>query len=127
MIRGKSDSNTPYVKLDKENCKLTIMGKSYPEDASLFYTPLVEEIETCKKGLKESKITIKIALEIMNSVSAKYVFHIIKNIYESAKETDIIWYYEVDDECMLEEGGYFEESFPNSKFKLIEVEDLRKI
>jgi len=119
--------NTPYIKLDKENCKLTIIGKSYPEDASLFYTPLVEEIETCKKNLKKSKITIKIALEIMNSVSAKYVFHIIKNIYESAKETDIIWYYEVDDECMLEEGGYFEESFPNSNFKLIEVKNLREI
>ena len=123
----KGGLNTPYIKLDKENCKLTIIGKSYPEDASLFYTPLVEEIETCKKDLEKSKITIKIALEIMNSVSAKYVFHIIKNIYESAKETDIIWYYEVDDECMLEEGGYFEESFPNSNFKLIEVKNLREI
>ena len=127
MIRGKSDSNTPYVKLDKENCKLTIIGKSYPEDASLFYTPLVEEIETCKNDLSKSKIIIKIALEIMNSVSAKFIFHVIKNIYESAKETEINWYYESDDECMLEEGGYFKESFPNSDFKLIEVSDLRSI
>jgi hypothetical protein len=123
----KEGLNTPYIKLDKESCKLTIIGKSYPEDASLFYTPLVEEIETCKKDLKESKITIKIALEIMNSVSTKYLFQVIKEIYSLAKETEINWYYEADDECMLEEGGYFEESFPNSKFKLIEVEDLRKI
>ena len=119
--------NTPYIKLDKENCKLTIIGKSYPEDASLFYTPLVEEIETCKNDLSKSKIIIKIALEIMNSVSAKYIFHVIKNIYKSAKETEINWYYEADDDCMLEEGGYFKESFPNSDFKLIEVSDLRSI
>jgi hypothetical protein len=119
--------NTPYIKLDKENCKLTIIGKSYPEDASLFYTPLVEEIETCKKNLKKSKITIKIALEIMNSVSTKYLFQVMKEIYESAKETEINWYYESDDECMLEEGSYFEDSFPNSKFKLIEVKNLREI
>ena len=125
IIREKL--NTPYIKLDKESCKLTIIGKSYPEDASLFYTPLVEEIETCKKDLKESKITIKIALEIMNSVSTKYLFQVIKEIYESAKETEIKWYYEADDECMLEEGGYFEDSFPDSKFKLIEVAAFRNL
>ena len=125
IIREKL--NTPYIKLDKETCKLTIIGKSYPEDASLFYTPLVEEIETCKKDLKESKITIKIALEIMNSVSTKYIFQVIKEIYESAKETEINWYYEADDECMLEEGGYFEDSFPDSNFKLMEVKNLREI
>ena len=127
MIRGKSNSNTPYIKLDKENCKLTIIGKSYPEDASLFYMPLVEEIETCKKDLGKSKIIIKLALEIMNSVSSKLIFHIIKEIYESAKETEINWYYEADDECMLEEGGYFKDSFPNSNFNLIGVSDLRAI
>jgi hypothetical protein len=125
IIREKL--NTPYIKLDKERCKLTIIGKSYPEDAALFYTPLVEEIKTCKKDLKESKITIKIALEIMNSVSTKYLFQIIKDIYKSAKETEIKWYYEADDECMLEEGNIYKESFPDSKFKLLEVEDLRKI
>lgn len=123
----KERSNTPYIKLDKEFCKLTIMGKSYPEDASLFYIPLVEEIETCKKDLSKSKITIKIALEIMNSVSTKYLLQIIKEIYESAKETEINWYYEADDECMLEEGSYFEDSFPDSNFKLIKVKNLREI
>ena len=125
IIREKL--NTPYIKLDKESCKLTIIGKSYPEDASLFYTPLVEEIETCKKDLKESKITIKIALEIMNSVSTKYLFQVIKEIYESAKETVIDWYYEEEDEDMEEAGENFKSSFPKSNFNLIEVGDLRKI
>jgi hypothetical protein len=42
-------------------------------------------------------------------------------------DTEVSWYYESDDESMLEEGNYLKSSFPNSKFKLIEVEDLRKI
>ena len=125
IIREKL--NTPYIKLDKESCKLTIIGKSYPEDATLFYTPLVEEIDKCKSDLSKSKITIKIALEIMNSVSTKYLFQVIKEIYESAKETVIDWYYEEEDEDMEEAGENFKSSFPKSNFNLIEVGDLRKI
>jgi len=127
MIIIKGELSTPYVKLDKENCTLTIIGKSYPENPSTFYTPLVEEIETCKKDLEKSKITIKIALEIMNSVSTKYLFQVIKEIYESAKETVIDWYYEEEDEDMEEAGENFKSSFPKSNFNLIEVGDLRKI
>ena len=125
IIREKL--NTPYIKFDKESCKLTIIGKSYPEDATLFYTPLVEEIGKCKSDLSKSKITIKLALEILNSVSTKYLFNLVKVLYESAMDTEVNWYYESDDESMLEEGNYLKSSFPNSKFKLIEVEDLRKI
>ena len=33
----KRKLNTPYVKLDKEKCILTIAGRSYPESPSLFY------------------------------------------------------------------------------------------
>ena len=63
----------------------------------------------------------------MNSGSTKYIFRLVKDLYELSTDMEILWYYEVDDESMLEEGQIYEESFPNSKFKLIEVEDLRKI
>ena len=123
----KDGLNTPYVKLDKETCTLTILGKSYPEHPSLFYDPIVEEIDKCKSDLSKSSITIKIALEILNSVSTKYLFNVIKELYESAMETKVNWYYEVDDESMLEEGNHLKSSFPKSNFNLISVEDLRKI
>jgi hypothetical protein len=127
MMIIKGELSTPYVKLDKENCLLTIIGKSYPEHPSLFYDPIVEEIDKCKSDLSKSKITIKIALEILNSVSTKYLFHLVKELYESAMETEVNWYYESDDESMLEEGNYLKSSFPKSDFRLIGVEDLREI
>ena len=123
----KGELSTPYVELDKENCILTTIGKSYPEDASLFYDPIVEEIDKCKSDLSKSKITIKLALEILNSVSTKYLFHLVKGLYESARATEVNWYYEEDDESMLEEGNYLKSSFPKSDFRLIGVEDLREI
>ena len=65
----KEGANTPYVKLDKENCVLTFMGKSYPEHPDTFYEPILAEIEKCKESLTNSKITFNIALEMLNSVS----------------------------------------------------------
>ena len=127
MIRGKSDSNTPYVKLDMEGGNLTIIGRSYPEHPELFYDPLLLELSEYKGQLKFPKFTLKIALEIMNSGSTKYIFRLVKDLYELSTDMEILWYYEVEDESMLEEGLIYKESFPNSKFTLIEVEDLRKI
>lgn len=123
----KEKLTTPYVKLDKENCTLTFMGRSYPEHPALFYDPIIEKVEGYKESLSNSTIKVNIALEIMNSVSIKYLFHLIKDLYKSAMKIEIKWYYEKDDENMLEEGNYLESLLPKSKFKLIGVDDLRKI
>jgi hypothetical protein len=123
----KEGLNTPYVKLDKGNCTITFMGKSYPEHPDTFYVPIVEEVERCKGSLINSKITFNIALEMLNSVSTKYLFHIVKDLYESAMDMEVNWYYEEDDESMLLEGDYLKSLLPKSKFKLISVEDLREI
>lgn len=123
----KEELSTPYIKLDKEKCILTLKGKSYPEHPDLFYDPIVDEIERCKENLTNTKITINMALEILNSVSTKYIFHLVKSLYKSAMETEVKWYYEKDDESMLEEGNYLKSLLPGSNFKLISVEDLRAI
>jgi hypothetical protein len=119
--------NKPYVKLDKENCTLTLKGKSYPEHPSTFYNPILEELEKCSEYMEGAVITIDLALEIMNSVSTKYIYHMLKTINESAKNLIINWYYEEDDEDMKEEAQLFQGAFPNSEFKIICVEDLMKV
>jgi hypothetical protein len=121
----KEGLTTPYIKLDKENCTLTFIGKSYPEHPDTFYDPIVKEVEKCKESLTNSKITFNIALEMLNSVSTKYLFHIVKDLYETTIDTKVNWYYEEDDESMLEEGKYLKELLPRSNFELIGVTDLR--
>jgi len=122
-----SKQTTPYVNLDSKNCVFSIKGKSYPEDPSSFYGPIILEIDRCEEDLKNYKITIQIALEILNSISTKYLFMLLKKLHELSSEVDIYWYYEGDDEGMFEEGCDIKSTFPNSNFKLIGVEDLRKI
>ena len=123
----KEELNTPYVKLDRENCTLTFIGRSYPEHPELFYDPIMREVKECRGKLTNSEIIVNVALEILNSISTKYLFHLIKDLYESAMDMEVNWYYEEDDESMLEEGSYLKSLLPRSNFKFIGVGDLRKI
>jgi len=120
-------TNKPYVKLDKENCIITFKGKSYPEHPSNFYDPIVEELIKCSEHMEGEIITINLALEIMNSVSTKYIYNIINYINKSAKELNVNWYYEEDDEDMKEEGYIFENSFKNSNFNIIPITDINTL
>ena len=120
----QASRNKPYIKLDKGNCTLTMKGKSYPEHPSTFYNPILEELEKCSEYMEGAVITIDLALEIMNSVSTKYIYHMIKTINETAKNIIINWYYEEDDEDMKEEGKLFSSAFKNVHFKFHSVEDL---
>lgn len=120
--------NKPYVKLDKENCIITFKGKSYPEHPSTFYEPIIEELNKCSDHMEGEIITINLALEIMNSVSTKYIYNIIKSIDESSKKLNINWYYEEDDDDMKEEGYVFKNFFKNSNFNIIlttSINDLK--
>jgi hypothetical protein len=119
--------NKPYVKLDKENCIITFKGKSYPEHPSTFYDPIVEELNKCSEHMEGEIITINLALEIMNSVSTKYIYNIINYINKSTKELNINWYYEEDDEDMKEEGYMFKNSFKNSNFNIIPITDINTL
>jgi len=123
----EASGNKPYVKLDKENCTLTFKGKSYPEHPAIFYDPIVEELIKCSEHMEGEIITMNLALEIMNSVSTKYIYNIINSINKSSKELNINWYYEEDDEDMKEEGKLFEDSFPHSNFTLIPVGDIMEV
>lgn len=123
----KAGRNTPHVFLNKEECTLTFKGKSYPEHPNDFYQPILEEIAQCSDYMKSSTITINLILEIMNSLSSKYLYKIIKEVNDASKEININWYYEEDDEDMKEEGKMYKSIFPSVNFNLIMVEDLSKI
>jgi hypothetical protein len=125
IIREKL--NTPYVKLDMENCNLTIIGKSYPKHAALFYGPILLEASENRINMKNSKFRVKLALEIMNSVSTKYIFMLLTDLSEHSSEMEVTWYYEDDDESMLDDGNILKNDLPGSTFKLVGVTDLRLI
>ncbi len=111
--------NTPYIHLDKRNCRLEIRGLSYPEHPGYFYKPVIEEINGCLNYLQDEDVTIDIILEMMNSTSQKYILFMIKDFVNSPNNITVNWYYEEDDEDMEEEGMVFKDSFKEIDFNLL--------
>tara|TARA_R110000751_G_scaffold186814_4_gene293133 strand:+ start:1807 stop:2190 length:384 start_codon:yes stop_codon:yes gene_type:complete len=119
----QQQQNKPYIHLDEDNCVLTIKGASYPEHAGNFYGPIMEYINECLPKIKENKVTINLAMTLMNSVSEKCIFQIVKTLTE-VNELVVNWYYESDDEGMEEEGDIWKSSLKNVKFNMHSIENI---
>ena len=116
-----AENDKPYVFLNKNTCNLTIKGKSYPTHALEFYNPIEDKSMNFINDDICENLTITLYLEIMNSISTKCIFSLIKNVSE-IKNVVINWYYESDDEDIREEGKHFSDLLPKTIFKLIKVE-----
>ncbi len=97
---------TPTIISDSENGIIEIKGRSNPENSSQFYKPLIEWVEQYSNNPPE-KTTINIKLEHFNTSSSKCILDIFKKLEPIKKANlDILvnWYYEEDDEEMMEAG-----------------------
>ncbi|MBX7095465.1 MAG: DUF1987 domain-containing protein [Flavobacteriales bacterium] len=114
---------TPTVKFEKDSGILEIRGRSIPENSIEFYKPLIDWIEEYGKAPKgETNVNIK--LEYFNTSSSKCILDVFKKL-ETVTGTNmtINWYYEEDDEDMLEAGEDYQ-AIINIPFKMIEVAEL---
>jgi hypothetical protein len=115
---------TPSVKFDSEKGVIEIKGRSIPENSIEFYKPLVDWLEIYAKSPLE-KTQVNVQLEYFNTSSSKCILDVFKKleaIHKSNHEVVINWYYEEDDEDMLEAGEDYE-SIIRVPFKMIEVLD----
>jgi len=95
---------TPYIHFNAINGHLVIEGRSIPEDAYSFYTPVYRWLERFNQECKEDTL-VEFKLEYFNTSSSKCILEILK-ILEKRKvsKVDIKWFYEEDDEDMLDSG-----------------------
>ena len=115
---------TPSVKYDPEKGVIEIKGRSIPENSIEFYKPLVDWLEDYSKSPKE-KTLVNVQLEYFNTSSSKCILDVFKKleaIHKSNHDVLINWYYEEDDEDMLEAGEDYE-SIIRVPFKMIEIVD----
>lgn len=113
--------NTPSVSFDPDSGNMKIEGRSIPENPGEFYDELIDWI---KKYFKEPKptTTIDLNLEYVNSGSSKYLlglFRVIKEETKNGRDIIINWYYEEDDEAILNLGEHYKSSL-KIPFNLIE-------
>ena len=115
---------TPNVKFDSEKGSLLLKGRSIPENSIEFYKPLVDWLDNYA-GKPQPSTTIDIQLEYFNTSSSKCLLDLFKkaeNMNNAGNEIIINWYYEEDDEDMLEAGEDYQ-SIIDVPFKMIEVEE----
>ena len=113
---------TPTVNFDAATGKIEIKGRSIPENSIEFYRPLVEWLEEYSKE-PQKLTTVNIQLEYFNTSSSKCILDVFKKleaIKKARNEVVINWYYEEDDEDMLEAGEDYE-SIIRVPFKMIEI------
>jgi hypothetical protein len=113
---------TPTVKFNSAEGVFKLEGRSIPENSVEFYKPLVDWLD----GYKDNPLprtVVEVKLEYFNTSSSKCILDVFKKlemIHKAKNEVEIRWYYEEDDEDMLEAGEDYE-SIIRVPFKMIEI------
>ena len=97
---------TPLIYFDPERGLLELRGKSSPENAIQFYAKLLSSLEEFGRNGKHNLVA-NFKFEYFNTSSSKCIFDIFKKInlvQEQGYKLSINWFYEEDDEDMMEAG-----------------------
>ncbi len=124
LVNIEGTPKTPNISLNSETGTIEIKGRSIPENSIEFYKPIVDWLDEYAKAPKE-KTVVSIQLEYFNTSSSKCILDVFKkleNLKKGKSDVVINWYYEEDDEDMLEAGEDYE-SIIKVPFKMIEIVD----
>ena len=98
IIPATTDS--PEVKLNKDNGELEIQGKSTLSDPVSFYSDLLQQINNADS---QKLMTLNIRLSYINTGSTKWMLFLIKQLEKMTEPVNglvVNWFYEEDDESM---------------------------
>lgn len=102
---------TPLVNFNSDAGKLELKGRSIPENSIEFYNPVFKWIDDYSISPKE-ETELHIQLEYFNTSSSKCVLDILKKLQtlhqNNRTKAKVYWYYEEDDEDMLEAGDDYQ-------------------
>ncbi len=110
-IKIDAKEDTPKIYLDPENNVFEISGRSLPEDAQVFYEPIISWLrEYSTKPNKETVFQFK--LNYFNTASSKLILDvlmILEEIHQEGNDLKVKWLYEENDEDMEEAGEEYAE------------------
>ncbi|WP_246070198.1 DUF1987 domain-containing protein [Mangrovivirga cuniculi] len=101
---------TPLIDYKLENNKITISGRSIPENAIDFFNPLFKWADSFCSDPNRNKLSIDINLDYFNTSSSKCLiefFRKMERCSKKGKEVIVNWIYDSQDESMYETGEDF--------------------
>ncbi len=97
---------TPLINLDAEEGQIELRGRSIPENSLEFYQPVYKWLDEYVESPKDKTI-VNVQLDYFNTSSSKCILDILKKIDrldEMGKDVLVKWYYDENDEDMMEAG-----------------------
>lgn len=110
IFRRKKTEETPTIIFNPESRIFLFVATSWPENAKLFYDPVIEWLETFfSTDTSDKKISIRFKFTYFNTSSAKQIAKILTLLkkYYSTKNIEIQWFHDADDFDMKREGMRF--------------------
>jgi len=106
MLNIEATKFTPAITLNKETGILEFTGRSSPENSMEFYSQVMSSLDEYFDSSATS-LTANFNLEYFNTSSLKCIFQIFQKIADNAQngaKVEVNWYYEEEDDDMLETG-----------------------
>jgi hypothetical protein len=122
-INIEGTPKTPTISFDANTGVIEIKGRSIPENSIEFYKPLVDWLDKFA-DVAQGTVSVNIQLEYFNTSSSKCILDVFKKLEnlqnKNRAEVVINWYYEEDDEDMLEAGEDYQ-SILKIPFNMVEI------
>jgi len=118
----ESTAKTPEINFDADKGLLEMKGRSIPEHTVEFYKPLHQWIDEYGQN-PQALTSIEIFVEYYNTSSSKSILDVFKRlegIHKKGHDMIVKWYYEEDDESLLESGEEYQ-SMIDIPFELISI------
>ncbi len=123
-LRIEGTKQTPEIDFDANTGILKLSGRSIPENTFEFFNPVLNWLDEFSAQAPD-KVIAKINLEYFNTSSSKYILEILKRlktVLKDDKDVLVEWYYEEDDEEMMETGEDYED-VSGLPFEIISIEE----
>lgn len=121
IIHLEATSDTPKVRLDAVLGTFEIAQRCFPEDATGFYSPIIEWIKSYITSPNPTT-HFNFKLEYFNTASSKQLFKILLLLEELSKKNEVIifWHYNKEDSDMLSSGERYSK-LVQLKFNMVEI------
>ena len=109
-INIESTPKTPKVDFQVGSGVLEIEGRSIPENSTEFYKPVFDWLDQYIDE-SNSNTSFNFKLEYFNTSSSKCILDILRKLeklHKTGKSVVVNWYYEEDDEDMMEAGENYQ-------------------
>jgi hypothetical protein len=120
----KASERTPEFNYNSSSGEMIFTGESYPENASNFYKPILEKLESlCQSN---TPLILKFELIYLNSSSLgifRNMMNLLVKYVHEGNSISVIWQYFEDDEGIIEIGQDLHELFPSIDFQFKTITD----